>query len=210
MVRGWPESALGVGYRGEAQVRMDDRESGLNDLRAAYRKDACNSLAGVLLFDGQMTDENLVGAEATLLSLQQNIGGDFVKARHVQFNAKRESQAITLEKFKELCYAKNPSTWPLDAAVRALDIAGWKEPAEQILQDAMKPPNWDEHLAFLYAGWWNPNKANDLPDRIAVIESALERLPGNFRFLDFKAELLTSGNQFERAWQTCKQKTYPL
>src|SRR5439155_14095052 len=56
---------------------------------------------------------------------------------------------------------------------------------------------------------WNPNKANDLPDRIAVIDQALVRLPRNFRFLDLKAELLTSGNQFERAWQTCQEKTYP-
>jgi tetratricopeptide (TPR) repeat protein len=210
MLRAWPQSALALAYRGEALVRMEDRESGLDDLRAAYRKDACNSLAGFLLFDEQMTDENLVGAESTLLSLQQSIGGDFVKARQVQFNAKRESQTIALEKFRELCYAKNPSTWPLDVAVRALDIAGWKEPAEQILRDAMKMPNWDTHLAFLYATWWNPSKSNDLPDRIAVIESALERLPGNFRFLDLKAELLTNSNQFERAWETCKQKTYPL
>src|SRR5207237_1373813 len=29
-------------------------------------------------------------------------------------------------------------------------------------------------------------------------------------FLDLKAELLTSGMQFERAWQTCKERTYPI
>src|SRR5258706_239803 len=74
----------------------------------------------------------------------------------------------------------------------------------------MKEPNWDTHLAWLFASMWNPNKANDLPDRIAAIDRALERLPANFRFLDLKAELLSNGNQFERAWQTCQKKTYPI
>jgi tetratricopeptide (TPR) repeat protein len=217
MLRTRPQSALAIAYRGEALVRMDERDTGLEDLRAAQRKDPCNSLAGFLLFDEQMNDENLVGAEATLLSLAQNIGGDFVKARQVQYYAKRENQTLALKKFKELA-SPSPlalrhlprTTWPLDIALRALDIAGWREPAEQILLGAMKAPCWDTYLALLYARMWNPNKPNDLPDRIDVIERALERLPGDFRFLDLKAELLASGHQFERAREACKQHTYPL
>lgn len=209
MLRARPQSALALTYRGEARVRMDEREAGIDDLRHAHRKDPCIALTGFLLFDEQMADDNLVGAEATLLSLQQNIVGDFVKARQIQFQAKRENQAITLEKFKELCVARFPNAIPLDLAMRALDIAGWKAQGEQILRDAMKEPNWNTHLALLFAERWNPNLANDLPDRIAALDAALKKQPETFRFLDLKAELLTNGNQFERAWQACQEKALP-
>src|SRR5262249_51125656 len=115
-----------------------------------------------------------------------------------------------LDVFRDECLSTFPDPPQLDMAMRALDLAGWKEPAEKILREAMEKPNWNTHLALLFASWWNPNLANDLPDRIAALDRALDRLPGTFRFLDLKAELLTSGNQFERAWQACKQKTYPL
>lgn len=210
MLKQQPQSALALTYRAEAEVRMDDRTAGLNDLKAAYRKDPCNSLAGFLLFDEQMADEDLAGAEATLATIEQSMAGDFVKARQIQFNAKRGNKEVCLEKFGQLVTSRNTQTWPLDVSLRALDLAGWKEPAEQMLREEMKKPQWNVHLAYLYATSWNPNQANDLPDRIAVIDLALEKLPGNFRFLDLKAELLTSGNQFERAWQTCKEKTYPI
>src|SRR4029077_1532754 len=109
-------------------------------------------------------------AESTLLSLQNNIGGDFVKARQIQVMAKRENQTIALEKFKELTQARNLVPWPIDVAMRTLDVAGWKEPAEKILRAAMNEPDWNTYLAWLFASIWNPNLANDLPDRIGAID----------------------------------------
>ncbi|MBI1831544.1 MAG: tetratricopeptide repeat protein, partial [Planctomycetes bacterium] len=209
MLRQMPHSAMALTYRGEAQMRMDDRAIGLDDLRAAFRKDPCNTLTAFLLFDEQMADEDYSGADATMTVMQQSIAGDFVKARQIQLAGKKDGKELALEKFKHLVLSRNPSTWPLDVSARALDLAGWKPDAETIVLDAIEKPNWDTHLAFIYATWWNPNVANDLPDRIGVIDRALERLPGNFRFLDLKAELLANGCQFERAWQTCKEKTYP-
>lgn len=208
MLRARPQSALAMTYRGEARVRMDEREAGLDDLRSAFRKDPCNALAGFLLFDEQMVDDNLVGAESTLLSLQQNLVGEFVKARQIQFQAKKENQTIALEKFKELCASRSLNTQPLDMAMRALDVAGWKEQGEQLIKEAMREPSWNLHLAVLYASRWNPNLANDLPDRIAVLDKALDIQPGTFRFLDLKADLLTAGAQFDRAWQVCQEKTF--
>ena len=204
-----PQSAIALTYRGEARIRMDERETGLEDLRNAHRKDPCNTLAAYLLFDEQMIDDNLVGAEATLLTIQQNMVGDFVKARQVQFQAKRENQSIALDLFRNLCTTGFPNPQPLDMAMRALDQAGWKKQAEDILRDEMQKPNWNTHLALMYAAQWNPTLANDLPDRIAALDAALKKQPETFRFLDLKAELLTSGNQFERAWQVCKEKTLP-
>ncbi len=210
MLRTRPQSALALTFRGEARVRMEEREAGLEDLRNAFRKDPCNSLAGFLLFDEQMIDDNLVGAEATLLSLQQNIVGDYVKARQVQFQAKKENQAIALDVFKAMCASPYPIPPALDIAMRALDMGNCKEKGEEILKEAMKQPNWNLHVALLYAERWNPNAANDLPERIAVIDRALEKQPGALNFLALKAELLSSGAQFERAWQVCQEKTVPL
>lgn len=203
------QSATFQAYRGEARVRMDDREAGLDDLRNAHRKDPCNALAAFLLFDEQMTDDNLAGAEATLLTMQQSVVGDFVRARQVQFHGKRENQSIALALFKRLCTSAFTQPQALDMAMRALDMAGWKKEAEEVLRDAMQKPNWNTHLALMFAAHWNPTLANDLPDRIAVLDRALERQPETFRFLDLKAELLANGNQFERAWQVCKEKTLP-
>lgn len=209
MMRQLPQSAMALTYRGEAQLRMDDRGIGLDDLRAAYRKDPCNSLCAFLLFDEQMADEDFAGAEATMTVMAQSLAGDFVRARQIQLAGRKGHKDLALEKWQFLVVSRNPVTWPLDVSARALDLAGWKPEAERIVLDAMSRPNWDTHLAFIYATWWNPNVANDLPDRIAAIDRALVRLPGDFRFLDLKAELLTNGAQFEQAWQTCKEKTYP-
>jgi cellulose synthase operon protein C len=209
MLRARPQSAIALTYRGEARVRMDERESGIEDLRAAHRKDPCFQLATFLLFDEQMNDEDYINAETTLLSMKQSIAGDFVDARQVQLHAKRENKSTSLEIFKELCTGTYSTPQAMDMAMRALDVASWKSEAEAIIRDAMQKPNWHTHLALMFASYWNPNLANDLPDRIAAIDRGLERLPWNFRFLDLKAELLTTGSQFERAWKACKEKTYP-
>ncbi len=209
MLRVRPQSAAALAYRGEARVRMDEREDGLEDLRNAQRKDPCNTLAAFLLFDEQMNDESHATAETTLLSIQQNIVGDFVKARQVQFHARRENQTIALEIFKNLCTSTFPQPQPMDMAMRALDRAGWKRQAEQIVLDAMQKPNWHTHLAVMFAARWNPTLASDLPDRVAALDRALAKAPMTFVFLDLKADLLTNANQFERAWQVCQEKTFP-
>src|SRR5215471_14546958 len=72
----------------------------------------------------------------------------------------------------------------------------------------MKVPNANPELNTMFATSWNPNVANDLPDRIAALDKALERYPDTFRYLDLKAELLANGNQFERSWQVCQEKTF--
>ncbi len=209
MLRVWPQSAQAMAYRGEARVRMGEREAGIEDLKIAHRKDPCNTLAAFILFDEQIIDNDLAGAEITLASMQKSIGGDAVKARQVQMLLKRENADLAIEKFKELCATRSPVTMPLDLAMRAFDIANARERAENVLRAAMEQPNWNIHLALLFAERWNPNLPNDLPERIAVIDRALEREPESFRFLDLKADLLGKGAQYERAWQVCKEKTFP-
>lgn len=210
MLRAYPQSAVALAYRGEALMHMDDRAAGKEDLRAALRKDPCLQLCTFVLFDEQLADDDLVGAEATLLSMQENIAGTHVGARPIQFHARRGNQETALRLFKDLCNGTFPPPNSLETAMRALDLAGWKGQAEEIVGDAMQAPQWNIQLAILYASYWNPNQANDLPDRIAAIDRALERTPGTFRYLDLKAELLAGGNQFQRAWQTCQEKTFPV
>jgi tetratricopeptide (TPR) repeat protein len=209
-LRATPHSAFAQAYRGEALIRMEERESGMEDLRASLRRDPCYQRGAFILFEEQLADDDLAGAETTLASIQQNIAGCIYGARPIQFHAKRGDKARALELFKELCFDPFPPPGSLDMAMRALDRADWKSEADEIVREALKIPEWQTELAILYAAWWNPNKANDLPDRIAAIDRALERFPGTFRYLDLKAELLTSGNQFDRAWQTCKEKTFPI
>jgi tetratricopeptide (TPR) repeat protein len=103
MLRMRPQSAIALTYRGEARLRNEEREAGMEDLKNAFRKDPCIILTGSLLFDEQVIDDNLVGAEATLLSMQQNQIGDFVKARQVQFQCKKENQSLAIDKFRDLC-----------------------------------------------------------------------------------------------------------
>ncbi|MBI3822756.1 MAG: tetratricopeptide repeat protein, partial [Planctomycetes bacterium] len=210
LLRANPQSALAVAMRGEALVRMDEKDAALNDLRAAHRKDPCLQRAVFALFDQQIADEDLVGAEATLRSMEEHLFEGLIEGRRIQFHAAKANQAEALRLYKDLCVSPFPVPPALDTATRAVDLAGWKAEADVIIKDAMKEPNANLHLALLYATGWNPNQANDLPDRIAAIDQALAKLPGNFRFLDLKAELLSNGTQFERAWQTCKEKTFPI
>lgn len=209
MLRVWPHSAQAMAYRGEARIRIGEREAGIEDLKIAQRKDPCNQLAAFILFDEQIIDNDLTGAEATLATIQTNITGDGVKARQIQMLLKRENKDAAIEKLKELCATRSPFTMPLDLALRAFDVASAREPAEKVLREAMEQPNWNTHLALLYAGRWNPNLPNDLPERIAVIDRALEREPESIRFLEMKVDLLCQAAQYERAWQVCQTKTFP-
>jgi tetratricopeptide (TPR) repeat protein len=210
MLRRRPQSAIALTYRGEARLRMDDRDIGLEDLRNAHRKDPCNTLAAYLLFDEQLIDDNLVGAEAALLSLQENLVGDYVRARQVQFACKRDNKELALETFRTMCFNKQTPPQALDMAMRAFDVATWKEPAERVLREAMQEKDWNPHLAMLFSERWNPNMANDLPERIAVLDQALAKQPEAFVFIDMKANLLASGCQFERAWQVCQSNVLPI
>jgi tetratricopeptide (TPR) repeat protein len=189
---------------------MDERDVGLEDLRNAQRKEPCFTLAPFTLFDEQMIDENYVGAEATLLSMQENITGDQVKARQIYIHTKSDNQELALEIFRTICITPFLDTLAVDYGMRSFDIATWKEPAERILLDAMKEPRFPLHLALVYAERWNPNLANDLPDRIAAIDRALARQPDAFNFLSLKINLLISGCQFERAWQVCQTPVLPI
>jgi tetratricopeptide (TPR) repeat protein len=217
MLRLNPHSAQALAYRGEARLRMGEREAGMEDLRAANRKDPLYGMPAYLLFDEQIADRNLAGAEATLLSLQQNIGGDHVRSRQVLYHTRshaeraiEEDKKIALETFRSMCAAKATQSAALDFAMRALDAAGWKEPAEAILLEAMRAEDWNTHLAVLYAERWNPNLTNDLPDRVAALDRALAKQPETCRFLDMKAHLLATAGQFDRALAVCRSQTFPL
>ena len=209
MLRIRPQSARAMAYRGEARIRMGEREAGLEDLKIAQRRDPCNQRAAFVLFDEQVIDNDLNGAEATLATMQQNISGDAVKARQIQMLLKCENQTPALEKWEALCATHSPFTDSLDLAMRAFDLAEAREPAEKVLREAMERPNWNLHLAILYAGRWNPNLPNDLPERIAVVDRALEREPESIRFLEMKIDLLCQAAQYERAWQVCQTRTFP-
>ncbi len=209
MLRAQPQSAIAFTYRGEARLRMEERDAGIEDLKNAYRKDPCNIFTSHLLFDELLTDNNLAGAEAILLAMKQNLFYHHVEARAVQLALKKENKEAASAEFTRMC--ESPFTLPssLDFAVRAFDQANWKDAADRAIHNAMQKPNWNLHLAMLYASGWNPNLANDLPDRIAALDRALERQPEAFVFLDLKANMLTNGNQFELAWQVCQSKTFP-
>ena len=210
-----PQSAKMLYNRGSARVQMDEeRAAGIDDLRGAFRKDACYWAAGNQLFDELLTDDDLTAAEGVLLILQQNSGpgrgSEYVKSRQVQYHAKKGNEQIALDIFKGLCEMtfRYPHPDIMYICLRALDRAGWKKQAEQIVSDAMKRPNANPELHPMFSTAWNPNVANDLPDRIAALDAALTRFPDTFRYLDLKAELLSNGNQFERAWQVCQEKTF--
>ena len=115
IVRVRPQSAAALACRGEARVRMEEREEGLTDSRNASRKDPCNTLAAFLLFDEYMNDDNDAAAEAALLSLQQNIVGDFVTPAGAKFRS-NANQTIAWKSSNISAHRRSRSrnrwTWP--------------------------------------------------------------------------------------------------
>ena len=205
-----PQSSRLLADRGAARLRADERAAGLDDLQAAFRKDPCDQAAGFVLFDELIADKDLARAEETLAVLQESLVGDDARARQVQLAARRGQQAPALANFRALCMNSATRPQAIEFCVRALDGAGWKKQAEAILCEAMKQPDWNLNLALLYAQLWNPNTANDLPDRLAALDRALVRQPDSFVLLDLKASLLVSATQFAQAWDVCQLPTLPI
>jgi tetratricopeptide (TPR) repeat protein len=214
LCRRWPNSSFALSKRGFCRLQASEREAGIQDLKMGFRKDPFYWPASNQLFDEQIIDDDLVGAEETLRGqMQGGIGRNFsfVKGNQVQFQAKRDNKDLALTVFKDLCEMPQSFQVPahvLDKAMRGLDQAGWKKEAEQIVLTAMQKPNWNTQLAMMFAGRWNPSLANDLPDRITALDRALGMAPMTFVFLDLKAQLLADAHQFERAWQVCQEKTF--
>ncbi|HEY7310169.1 MAG TPA: tetratricopeptide repeat protein [Gemmataceae bacterium] len=150
LVRLAPKNAFSYGYRGDARRRGGDRNGAKGDFRHALELDPSYRYAGLVLFDEQMTDNELDDAARTLDVMKEHASHELVVARRAQLAARRGDRAKGIEALHSLCVNKTEGTWPLEVAVTALDKAGWAKDAEQALRDSLDLPEVNPHVGAVW------------------------------------------------------------
>ena len=150
LVRLAPNDAIPYGYRGDACRRKGDRAGGKADFRHAQELDPTYRYGGQQLFDMQLADGELDDAARTLSVLKEHASDEFSAARAVQLEAARGQRDEAIASLQALCVTKMEGGWPLEAAVAALDKAGWKDDAERVLRESLDLPDAPAHVGSLW------------------------------------------------------------
>jgi tetratricopeptide (TPR) repeat protein len=150
LVRLSPNNAIPYGYRGDARLRCGDRAGAAADFHRAVELDPAYSFGGLKLFDIQLADGELDAAAATLAGLKQHNPDEFVTAREIQLAARRRQRAQAIEGLQHLCMRETNYHWPLDAAVAALDEAGWKDEVDRILGTSLDRADAPLHVGEIW------------------------------------------------------------
>jgi tetratricopeptide (TPR) repeat protein len=193
-----PHTAQPLAYRGEARLRTGDRAGGIDDLRAALKLSPGDVLASTLLFDEHLAAGALTEAQQDLEHLQQHVEGDMVAARIAQLRARTGKKDEALAALRQLCQSPEMGTWPFDAAVAAIQSAGWAVELKQVLREAVRAGDWHPHVAVLWAERFDVRTDRDLDDCLAALDKAHART-GAYPPLDLKADLLTYARRYDQA-----------
>src|SRR5262249_20926616 len=131
LVRLEPDSAVPLGYRGEARLRSGDRAGAKEDFRRAVTLEPDYVFGLMQLFDMHLADAEHDAAETTLQQLKAHAGDEFTCAREAQLSAARGDRPRALDCLRRLCTWKTDATWPLDTTIAALLKAEWAEAVEE-------------------------------------------------------------------------------
>lgn len=140
MVRLAPQNAMVYGYRGEARLRLNDRQGARQDFQRAMEISPGYQFAGLSLFDEQMNGGELDAAARTLEVLKKHANDELVTARVVQLAAQQGDRDTARNALIELTESKSDTTWPLDSATAAMTEARWGADVDRVLVKAMESP----------------------------------------------------------------------
>jgi cellulose synthase operon protein C len=141
MVRLLPYRSLPLDYLADAQLFSDDRAGAKESLRRAMQLDPAYEFAGAALFDLQINDNDLKGAEETLKILRQQVGGEVTTLRELRLAGKREEYHRASGFFRELCLSKNPNSAFISQAMEAEMKSNWGAIVDDVLDEVLGLPN---------------------------------------------------------------------
>lgn len=203
LVRLAPRNPIGLAYRGEARLRLGDRDGGGADLEAALALNPEYGLPAYLLIDRHLDEKNTAAARAVLDRFKKSVYDDLVRAREVRLLALEGKQAEAEAILRTLCRSNEPGNFALDAALAACDRADWGDRVDEILQEAAQEQAFHPHVAVHWAQRWRPEIDGPAEPRLEALERALERASDRIVVLDLKAELLCRCGRFDEALAAC-------
>jgi len=121
----------------EARLVNEDRAGAVEAYRHAVELNPGYEVAANALFDLQLEEGDLSGAEETISTLRTHIDTAFVVAREAQLAAKRVARDAAGDALRRVCIMRCETPWPVSAAVEAMVDAGWQDEAERILDELL-------------------------------------------------------------------------
>jgi tetratricopeptide (TPR) repeat protein len=141
MVRLMPHRSLPLGYLADAQMFNNDRAQAQESLRRALQLDPAYEFAGASLFDLQLDAGDLIGAEETLKTMRQQVGGDLTALRELRLAGKLEDFDRARGFFRKLCFSGNPNPAFITQAMEEEMKTNWGAIVDSVLDEALGVPN---------------------------------------------------------------------
>lgn len=141
-----PGQATAHGFLGDARLRCKDRAGAKASFERAIELDPDYPFPLASLFDMQVEDKDLEGAQRTLQKLQRHGEEPVSLCREVRLLTLKKREDDALHALNKLARTKNVSRAYLDEALAAFDEASWARQASKALEELATEPKAQEVL----------------------------------------------------------------
>lgn len=129
-----PLDPIAHGYVAHARLLNEQREGAKASLRRAIELDPGYTVAGLMLLDAQMADDEIDGAVRTLALFEGQFHGPGLLSRAARLAAKRMDREEATARLRELCFCEDADEEMLEAASKAFR-ARWRDDAEKLFDE---------------------------------------------------------------------------
>jgi tetratricopeptide (TPR) repeat protein len=204
LVRLQPDHPNALVMRGEARMKMGDREGAKADLREALRIAPSHSLAAALLFDICLAEGHIWEARQALALLQEHMTGPAVALKQLQLAVHMHDPETALRAFSEICESTDTDSYLLYRGWSELESAGWSESAHKLLRQAWQSGGpFHPWVPILWVQSPHGQKA-DPAEQLRALEVLTQHYPRFAPGYDAKAELLARLGRYPEALATCQ------
>lgn len=204
LVRLRPDHPVPLAMRGEAKIKLGDRDGGKEDLREALRLNPRYAPAAAVLFDACLDDEEFRDARAALAVLQEHLTGPEVAVKQLQLHARTHDEEGAARAFAEVCdHDGETSPGVMKLAFEAMQEAGYEARAVDALKAAWQAGRPFNPWASIY--WIDSPAGMGAPpaERLAAVDAAIDGYPDFAVAYDRRAELLAGMGRFDEALAAC-------
>lgn len=150
MVRIAPRDPTAFGYRGEAKLRLKDREGAKEDFRQAFELDPNYGFAGIHLLDQQIEDDELDDAAETLEVLRETGDDAHIRLRAMRLAIRRHSAVEASQLFEEFATDLETPLFVFRDAMQMLEEANWGAHVDDVIERTLD----DEDANPLVGRFW--------------------------------------------------------
>lgn len=138
MVRIAPRDPTAFGYRGEAKLRLKDRDGAKDDFRLAFDLDPNYGFAGIHLLDQQIEDDELEAAGETLEILRENGDDPHIRLRALRLAVRRSNPVEASQLFEEITTDLETPLFLFKEAIEMLEQAEWGAHVDDVIDRTLE------------------------------------------------------------------------